>query len=499
MSQTPSPAAAPDVFPPVTSDQWTQLVERELKGEPTSSLTTHNREGYRLRPVYGLSDQPPGVDQPPGSAPFRRGPLPVDAVPDAVPHIVLQRHVDTDLAALHEAVMEDVDGGVTGLWIDLRASGITEAIQLESVLAGVDVKTLRRLTLDGSSDGVRRLAMVQGWLLSRATPPAQIALGLRLDPLGTLARDGVLPGSLESALDNLAETVRVCLNDLPAALPITLTSQPIHDAGGSLLHSIGWLLANGAFVLRSLEDRGLPPHQVAPRIELHLPLGRDVFSGIAAVRALRVCWTKLLSACGLTSPPPARVHADCSRTAASPKDPWVNALRNTAQVFAGMLAGADAITCAPWDMPLGLPDSTSRRLARNTHFVLGEEAHLSRIADPTGGSYHVEDLTEELSRASWAALRSIEARGGAADALVSGWIKQRLDSVWEERVQEIQTKKERITGVSAFPNPSEEIPERRPAPRVNPSELDGLRIDPLPLRTDIEAWTTNDTLSKGSR
>lgn len=499
MSQTPSPAAAPDVFPPVTSDQWTHLVERELKGTPTSSLTIHNREGYRLRPVYGLDDQPPGVDQPPGAAPFLRGPLPVDVVPAAIPHIVLQRHVDSDLAALHDAVTEDITGGVTGLWLDLRACSIGSPAQLESVLAGIDVQTLRRLALDGCSDGAGRLTMVRNWLVSRDVPPAQVALGLRLDPLGSLARDGALPGSLDSALDNLADAVSACLDGLPAALPITLTAQPIHDAGGSLLHSIGWLLANGAFVLRSLEARGLPPSQVAPRIELHLPLGRDVFSGIAAVRALRVCWTKLLGACGLASPPPARVHADCSRTAASPKDPWVNALRNTSQVFAGMLAGADAITCAPWDAPLGLPESGSRRLARNTHFVLGEEAHLSRIADPAGGSYHVEDLTAELARAGWAALRSIEARGGAAEALSSGWIKKRLDSVWEERVQEIVLKRERITGVSAFPNSAEIVPERRPVPRVDTSDLGGLRIEPLPLRTDTEAWTTTDTLSKGAR
>jgi len=489
MSQPPSPAASPDVFPATSSETWSDLVTRELKGASPESLFARTREGYRLQPVYRAEDLPGGIAQAPGVAPFLRGPLPVTDLPDAVTHVVLQRHMDDDLRELAAAVAEDVAGGVTGLWLDLRASGMSTPADLDAVLGDVDVRSLRRLALDGGTDGAERLQLGRDWLAAQSIECAEVALSLRLDPLGTLARDGVLPGSLDDAWDNLATVTRACLRDLPAALPITLTAAPIHDAGGSLLHSIGWLLANGAEVLRALEARGLSPATVAPRIELHLPLGRDVFSGIAAVRALRLAWTKLLRSCGLSSPPPARIHADCSSTAAMTRDPWVNALRTSGQVFAGVVGGADAITAAPWDAPLGIPDTHARRLARNTHFVLGEEAHIGRIVDPAGGSFHVEDLTAELARAGWAALRSIDAQGGAAAALCSGWIAERLSSVWDERAEQIAGKRERITGVSAFPNPNEQIPERRARPTVDLSSLSGLRIQALPTRNDSEPWT----------
>ena len=488
MSQTPSPAASPDVFSSASSDAWAELVRKELKGADPASLFAITRHGYRLQPVYRAEDLPPGIHGAPGEAPFLRGALPLDGVPAAVPHVVLQRHVDDDRDALRDAIAEDVAGGVTGLWIEPRL-GIGGPDGMEHVLGTVDVRGLRRLAVDGGSDGAGRLRMVRDWLSSRNIDPAEIALSLRVDPLGSLLRDGALPGSLDDALDNAADLVSTCLSDLPAALPLTLTAAPIHNAGGSLLHSLGWLLADAVWLLRGLEARGLHPSQVAPRIELHVPLGRDVFGGIAAIRALRLSWHRLLTLCGVDSPPPARVHADCSRVAAADQDPWTNALRTSTQVFAGMTGGADAITAAPWDLPLGVPASGPRRLARNTHFVLGEEAHVARITDPAGGSYHVEDLTAELARAGWAAMRSIEDEGGAAEALISGWIAHRLDSVWHERVSDANAHKEEVLGATIYPNPDEVVPARRPHPTVDVSHYEGVRIAPLPLRPDADAHT----------
>ncbi|MCO4770374.1 MAG: hypothetical protein KDA24_10120 [Deltaproteobacteria bacterium] len=491
MSQTPSPesspAASPDVFPSVTSDAWAELVRTELKGKDPASLFAITRHGYRLHPVYRAEDLPAGIDSAPGEAPFVRGGLPVADVPEAVPHVVLQRHVDSDRDTLRDAINEDVTGGVTGLWLEPRLCGISSPEGMETILGDIDVRTLRRLAVDGCSDGAGRLTMTRAWLDARGVDPGEVALSLRVDPLGSLLRDGALPGSLDDALDSAADLVRTCISELPAAVPLTLTAGPIDAGGGSLLHSIGWLLANAAWLLRGLEARGLSPAQVAPRIELHLPLGRDVFAGIAAVRATRLVWHRLMSLCGIDSPAPARIHADCATTAAASQDPWTNALRTSTQVFAGMVGGADAITAAPWDLPLGIPESGPRRLARNTHFVLGEEAHVARIADPAGGSFHVEDLTAELARAGWAALRSIEAKGGAAEALTSGWIKERLDSTWHERVHDAGAHKEEVLGASIYPNADAVVPPRRPHPFADVSGLRGVSIGRLPFRPDADA------------
>ena len=90
-------------------------------------------------------------------------------------------------------------------------------------------------------------------------------------------------------------------------------------------------------------------------------------------------------------------------------DPWVNMLRATVATFSAGIGGADSVTVVPFDSPLGEPDTFGRRIARNTSPLLLSESHLGRVADPAGGSYVVEKLTEDLTRAAWEELGRIEA------------------------------------------------------------------------------------------
>ena len=95
-------------------------------------------------------------------------------------------------------------------------------------------------------------------------------------------------------------------------------------------------------------------------------------------------------------------------------DPWVNMLRGTVAAFAAGAGGAESVTVIPFDEPLGLPDALGRRVARNTSSLLISESHVARVADPAGGSYAVEKLTDDLALAGWAEFQRIEAAGGLA-------------------------------------------------------------------------------------
>ena len=109
-----------------------------------------------------------------------------------------------------------------------------------------------------------------------------------------------------------------------------------------------------------------------------------------------------------------RQHAVTSRPQMSKYDPWVNMLRGTVAAFAAGAGGAEAVTVIPFDEPLGLPDALGRRIARNTSSLLISESHVARVADPAGGSYAVEKLTDDLAIAGWAELQRIEEAGGLA-------------------------------------------------------------------------------------
>jgi methylmalonyl-CoA mutase len=133
------------------------------------------------------------------------------------------------------------------------------------------------------------------------------------------------------------------------------------------------------------------------------------------------------------------------------------------------VGGADVVTVQPFDAALGLPDSFSRRIARNTQNLLVEEGHLARVIDPAGGSWYVESLTDDLARAAWAWFTEIERAGGLVAALDSGLVRDRIAAAWDARSERLAHRTDAITGVSEFPNLAEKLPERQPAAQVLPS------------------------------
>jgi methylmalonyl-CoA mutase len=157
-----------------------------------------------------------------------------------------------------------------------------------------------------------------------------------------------------------------------------------------------------------------------------------------------------------------RLHAVTSRPMMTRYDPWVNMLRTCVAAFAAGVGGADAVTVLPFDVRLGLPDAFGRRVARNTSALLVHESHVARAADPAGGAYAVEKLTDDLAVAAWAELDRIEAAGGAAAALADGSFGARVAAVVDERDGQVARRERPLTGLSEFPNLAETLPLRRP-------------------------------------
>jgi methylmalonyl-CoA mutase len=141
-----------------------------------------------------------------------------------------------------------------------------------------------------------------------------------------------------------------------------------------------------------------------------------------------------------------------SRPMMSAVDPWVNMLRGTVAAFAAGVGGAEAVTVVPFDSPLGEPDAFGRRIARNVSALLVAESHVAAVADPAGGAYAVETLTDDLAAAAWAELQRIEASGGILAALEDGSFRTRVDEVAARREHDVATRVRPITGLSEYPN-----------------------------------------------
>jgi methylmalonyl-CoA mutase len=135
-------------------------------------------------------------------------------------------------------------------------------------------------------------------------------------------------------------------------------------------------------------------------------------------------------------------------------------LRVAGQAFAAVTGGADLLTTAAWDRPLGVSTDDARRLSRNTQSILGEESALGRVLDPAGGSHYVERLTDDLGRLGWRMMQEIEAAGGAAATMSSGWLGRRPDGSRAARQAELADGRRAIIGVTHYADDDERLPER---------------------------------------
>ncbi|RCV57283.1 methylmalonyl-CoA mutase family protein [Marinitenerispora sediminis] len=461
--------APPDLaagFPEATAEQWRRLVVQVLRRSgtevgpdeeaPELRLAHTTYDGITVRPLYVPGDDlDSGV---PGLPPFTRGGRPEGSVVHGWD--VRQRHAHPDPAVSRRAVLADLENGVTSLWLVAGPAGVP-ADALADVLADVHLDLAPVFLEAGAGYATAADALLAAYA-ERGVAPSAVRGGLGADPLGTAARTGE-PVDVAAA----AAFAAGCAAAHPDLLLMTADATPYHDAGGSEAQELGAAVATGVAYLRALTAAGLPLAEAAGRLEFRLAATADQFLTIAKLRAARAMWHRVTEVCGLPVPHRAmRLHAVTSAAMMTRRDPYVNMLRTTLAGFAAGVGGADAVTVRPFDDALGLPDDFARRIARNTQSLLLEEAHVARVADPAGGSFYVERLTAELYAKGWEYLQRVEAAGGMAAALASGLVAADLHQVWERRRGDLAHRRTPVTGVSEFPDLTEPVVGREPAPQA---------------------------------
>jgi methylmalonyl-CoA mutase len=475
-------------FPDVSYQDWRAQVERGLKGgDFTRRLVTPTLEGLDIQPLY-TSDSWPGDSDPsglPGAPPYRRGALPIGRYSERWD--VRSRHDHPDPDVVQTELADDLARGASSIWLrfdratrlghDLPPTGGTTlaaacdergvpclgAEQLQRLLSQVPIPHVT-VSLDAGANALPLAACFAHMLLARGVALERAQVWFNADPLGALARDGELPGSLESARRQLTELARWTRDHAPLSRSVSVSAVPYHDAGANAAQELGLMLATGVSYLRWLTEAGLSISEASRQLSFTVPVGPDFFMEIAKLRALRQCWSNAIAACGGDRDAQGCVvHAMTSDRSKTARDPWVNLLRETSETFAAASGGADAITSAGFDRRIGPSDAFARRIAANLQVILDQESHVTRVADPAGGSYYVEQLTDQLAAAGWQQLQAIESAGGMPEALTSGWVDAALAGVARAREALIATRKQAITGVSEFAQLSEERP-LRPTP-----------------------------------
>jgi methylmalonyl-CoA mutase len=458
-------------FPPASRDQWLDLVARLLKGAPFDrKLVARTYDGLTIQPLYEGTAQ--------GQAPAGRMP--------GAGWQILQRIDHPDPAAANAEARHDLGNGATGLSLVLADSigayGYGVAASEAAIGRALDGIALdaagMALELDAGPWAQDSAGNIVSLVKRHGVPAGAANIRFGLDPLGMMATIGAAPMGWSKTAIRLGQHVAELASAGLKGPFAVADGRAIHNAGGSEVQELGYVLAAATLYLRALVGCGIALDDARKMIFFRLTADADQFLTIAKFRALRRLWGRVEEACGLAAAP-AFVGAETAWRTMTKRDPYVNMLRATIAVFSAGLGGADAITVLPFTLARGLPDRFARRIARNTQLVLLAESNLARVTDATAGAGVIEDLTEQLCQSAWTLFQEIERTGGAAAALEQGLIQKKVAMVRAERQAALARRTDMLIGTSDFADLDEAMVAVLDVAPTGPPPA-AVTLDPLP-------------------
>jgi methylmalonyl-CoA mutase len=429
-------------FPPATYDDWRKLVDGVLKGAPFERLVGKTYDGLTIEPIYSRA----------------KGAGPIAGRAAAAPWQVMQRIDHPGAAQANAQALHDLENGASGLTLVFAGAngaygfGLEPSAEaVEKVLDGIFMDAGISIELQIGPQSRMAAIHVAEYLKRKRIDLAACNIRFGLDPIGACA----VWGSSPYAWPEIVPAVTGAIKGLAAMGfkgPFAAADgRVIHDAGGSEVQELAFVLATGVAYLRAIESAGVALEAAQDMIYARLSADADQFLTMAKFRALRLLWARIEQACGLTAKP-LFIAADSAWRMLTQRDPYVNMLRATMATFAAGLAGANAITVLPHTLALGLPDPFARRVARNTQLVLLEESNLAKVSDPAAGSGGIETLTGQLCEAAWSLFQDIEKTGGVFSALEQNLIQRKVAATRILREANIARRKKVLTGATEFPN-----------------------------------------------
>jgi len=249
------------------------------------------------------------------------------------------------------------------------------------------------------------------------------------------------------------DLVEYCTRHMPLWYCLNVNQYDMRETGITAVQEVAFGLALAeAYVEKALE-RGLNIDDFARRIAFYVSSHIDLFEEVAKIRAERRMWARLMKEKYKAKDPKSWMFRFGVHTAGSslvPQEPLNNIVRVAYEALAALLGGAQSLHTCSYDEPIALPTETSNKVALRTQEILAFETSLPCVADPLGGSYYVETLTNQLETQAQHMLDEINQLGGAVAAIKAGWFRGQVEHAMVERQKELETGKRKIIGVNLY-------------------------------------------------
>ncbi|AOV07800.1 methylmalonyl-CoA mutase [Lysinibacillus sphaericus] len=262
----------------------------------------------------------------------------------------------------------------------------------------------------------------------------------------------------EMSMRIIADIFEYTSKNMPKFNSISISGYHMQEAGATADIELAYTLADGLEYVRTGLNAGIDIDSFAPRLSFFWAIGKNYFMEIAKMRAARKMWAQLMQSFDPKNPKTLalRTHCQTSGWSLTEQDPFNNVTRTLIEANAAAMGHTQSLHTNALDEAIALPTDFSARIARNTQLFLQEETYMTDVADPWGGSYYVEKLTDELMEKAWTLIEEIEELGGMAKAIDTGLPKMKIEEAAAKRQAQIDSKTEIIIGVNKYQLDEEE-------------------------------------------
>ncbi|KAA0708303.1 Methylmalonyl-CoA mutase, mitochondrial [Triplophysa tibetana] len=450
---------------------WADLAKKQLKGKNPEDLIWKTPEGIAIKPVYTQIDTAAVEDELPGVHPFTRGPYPT--MYTYRPWTIRQYAGFSTVEESNKFYRDNIKAGQQGLSVafDLPThrgyDSDNPRVYGDVGMAGVAIDTVEDTKL--LFDGIPLEKMSVSMTMNGAVLPILAMFivtgeeqGVAKENLTGTIQNDILKEFMvrntyifppEPSMHVIRRYLRLQRKGTQSIVAVSLHGYHLQEAGADAILELAYTIANGLEYCRTGLKAGLTIDEFAPRLSFFWGIGMNFYMEIAKLRAARRLWATLLEEKFQPKNSKSlllRTHCQTSGWSLTEQDPYNNVVRTVIEAMAAVFGGTQSLHTNSFDEAMGLPTVKSARIARNTQIIIQEESGIPKVADPWGGSYMMESLTNDMHNSALKFITEIEDMGGMARAVAEGIPKLRIEECAARRQARIDSGSEVIVGVNKY-------------------------------------------------
>lgn len=450
-----------------------------LARQKEKKATFHTFGGLPLKRTYTAADLRPDLQDAlglPGRYPFTRGPYPTmyrsrnwtmrqiagfgtgEDTNQRFKYLIAQGQTglstDFDMPTLmgydSDHPMSEGEVGREGVAIDTMAD-------MEALLADIDLEKIS-VSLTINPTAWILLAMYIALARKRGCDLNKLSGTIQADILKEYMAQKEFIFPIAPSVRLVRDCITYCATHMKRYNPINVSGYHISEAGSSPLHEVAFTMCNLITYVEEVRKTGMDVDAFAPRLAFFFVAQADLFEEVAKFRAARRVYARIMrERFGARNPESMRLRFHCQTAAATLTKPQhkINIVRTALQALSAVLGGAQSLHTNGMDEAFSIPTEEAMKIALRTQQILAEEAHVTEVVDPLGGSFYVEHLTDEYERRIFEIIDEVDRLGGTIKLIEEGWFQRHIADFAYEQALNKQSGDKPVIGVNCYREPDE--------------------------------------------